>query len=165
MARPAICFLARYLEKPFEQPVPENGGPPNYSADRNAIALYEFPGQKVVTHFITEMPLRVSSTRGLGAYANVFAIESFIDELARAAGADPARIPASLPQGSARARCARPNARRSSAGPTIEKKENRGRGIAFARYKNYAAFVAVAIEVEVNPRNGRIRVVRAVGGQ
>ena len=42
-----------------------------------------------MTHFITDMPLRVSSTRGLGAYANVFAIESFIDELARAASVDP----------------------------------------------------------------------------
>lgn len=36
-----------------------------------------------------------------------------------------------------------------------------GRGIAFARYKNLAAYVAVALEVEVNPRNGRIRVLRA----
>ena len=86
---PGNLLSARYLEKPFAMPIPRNGGPPNYSADRNAIALYDFPGQRVVTHFITEMPLRVSSTRGLGAYANVFAIESFIDELARAAGADP----------------------------------------------------------------------------
>jgi CO/xanthine dehydrogenase Mo-binding subunit len=41
------------------------------------------------------------------------------------------------------------------------KTKNRGRGIAFARYKNLAAYVAVAIEVEVNPRTGRIRVLRA----
>ena len=66
---PGNLLSARYLEKPFEMPIPRNGGPPNYSADRNAIALYDFPGQRVVTHFITEMPLRVSSTRGLGAYA------------------------------------------------------------------------------------------------
>jgi len=43
-----------------------------------------------------------------------------------------------------------------------QKKENHGRGIAFARYKNLAAYVAVAIEVEVNRRSGRIRVIRAV---
>ena len=55
-----------------------------------------------------------------------------------------------------------PSARRSSIGTAIEKKENRGRGIAFARYKNFAALVAVAVEVEVSPRNGRIHVVRAV---
>ena len=80
---------ARYLEKPFAMPTPQNNGGPNFAADRNAIALYDFPGHNVLTNFITDMPLRVSSTRGLGAYANVFAIESFIDELAVAAGVDP----------------------------------------------------------------------------
>jgi len=35
------------------------------------------------------MPIRVSALRTLGAYANVFAVESFMDELAAAAGADP----------------------------------------------------------------------------
>src|SRR5918994_7718676 len=86
---PGNLLSARYLEKPFKQPVPRNGGPPNYAADRNAIALYDFPGQRVVTHFIPEMPLRVSSTRGLGAYGIVFAIESFMDELAHEHGVDP----------------------------------------------------------------------------
>jgi CO/xanthine dehydrogenase Mo-binding subunit len=86
---PGNLLSAAYLEKPFAMPKPINGGGPNYAADRNAIALYDFPGHNVTTHFITEMPWRVSSTRGLGAYANVFAIESFIDELAHAAQQDP----------------------------------------------------------------------------
>ena len=64
-------------------PQPAGGG------DRNAIPLYDFPSQQVVHHFIQEMPIRVSALRTLGAYANVFAIESFMDELAAAAGADP----------------------------------------------------------------------------
>jgi len=34
-------------------------------------------------------PVRTSALRSLGAYANVFAIESFMDELAAAAGIDP----------------------------------------------------------------------------
>src|SRR5690606_11722366 len=42
----------RYVDPPFEMPTPEDGGPPNYSSARNGIALYEFPGQKVVTHFV-----------------------------------------------------------------------------------------------------------------
>jgi CO/xanthine dehydrogenase Mo-binding subunit len=46
---------------------------------------------------------------------------------------------------------------------SYEKKPNRGRGIAFGRYKNLAAFVAIAMEVEVTQRNGRIRVLRVVG--
>ena len=86
---PGNLLSARYLEKPFPMPKPQNGGAPNFAADRNGIALYDFPGHNVLTHFITEMPLRVSSTRGLGAYANVFAIESFMDELAHSVGADP----------------------------------------------------------------------------
>ena len=51
--------------------------------------LYDFPRQRVVSHSIKEMPIRVSALRTLGAYANVFATESFMDELALAAGADP----------------------------------------------------------------------------
>jgi isoquinoline 1-oxidoreductase beta subunit len=56
---------------------------------RNADPLYALPQRRIVKHFIENTPLRVSSTRSLGAYANVFAIESFMDELALAAGKDP----------------------------------------------------------------------------
>jgi CO/xanthine dehydrogenase Mo-binding subunit len=44
---------------------------------------------KVLNNFVPDMPIRVSALRSLGAYANVFAIESFMDELAAAAGKDP----------------------------------------------------------------------------
>ena len=62
---------------------------PPAASDRNAVPLYEFPSQRVVEHLVAEMPVRVSALRSLGAFANVFAIESFMDELAAAAGADP----------------------------------------------------------------------------
>jgi nicotinate dehydrogenase subunit B len=150
-----------YLEKAFKQPVPEKGGPPNYDADRNAIAFYEFPGQRVVTHFITEMPLRVSSTRSLGAYANIFAIESFMDELARAAGVDAVEYRLRFLKDE-RARDVLTKCAERFGWGGYQRKENRGRGIAFGRYKNYAALVAVAVEVEVSPRNGRVHVLRAV---
>src|SRR5258707_10384499 len=68
---------------PTSPPQPAGGG------DRNSIPLYDFPSQRIVHHFIPEMPIRVSALRTLGAYANVFAIESFMDELAAAAGTDP----------------------------------------------------------------------------
>jgi CO/xanthine dehydrogenase Mo-binding subunit len=151
---------ARYLEKPFEQPVPGNGGGPNFSADRNSIPLYEFPGTTVRLHFITEQPLRVSSTRGLGAYANVFAIESFIDELAHAAGADPVEYRLRFLKNERGREILQAAADKFGWG-SYEKKEGRGRGIAFAQYKSKSgAFTAVALEVEVSKRNGRVRVLR-----
>lgn len=158
---PGNLLSARYLEKPFAMPLPVNGGPPNFAADRNAIALYDFPGQKVLTHFITEMPLRASSTRGLGAYANVFAIESFIDELAVAAQVDPVEYRLRFLK-DPRARDALVKAADAFGWSSWRKTEGRGRGIGFARYKNIAGYCAVALEVEVNRRNGRIRVLRAV---
>ena len=158
---PGNLLSAAYLEKPFAMPKPINGGGPNYAADRNAIALYDFPGHNVTTHFITEMPLRVSSTRGLGAYANVFAIESFIDELAHAHGADPVDYRLRFLK-DARARDALVKAAEKFGWSQWQKKPGRGRGIAFAKYKNIAGYCAVALEVEVNKQNGRIRVLRAV---
>jgi len=152
---------ARYLQKPFELPLPINGGPPNYAADRNAIALYDFPGHQVLTHFITDMPVRVSSTRGLGAYANIFAIESFIDELAHAFKADPVEYRLRYLK-DARARDVIQKAAAMLGWGAVVKKPGHGRGIGFAKYKNIATYCAVALEVEVNEKTGRIRVTKAV---
>src|SRR5690554_2759307 len=72
------------MERPEPIPQPTGGG------DRNAIPLYSFAASSRITnHFITQMPLRVSALRALGAYMNVFALECFLDELAAEAGADP----------------------------------------------------------------------------
>jgi CO/xanthine dehydrogenase Mo-binding subunit len=159
--QPGNLLPAGYLGKPFAQPVPVNNGAPNYAADRNAIAIYDFPGQNVLTHFITEMPVRVSSHRGLGAYANVFAIESFMDELAHATGSDPAEYRLQHLK-DPRARDAIRAAADRFGWSTWKRTPGRGRGIAFARYKNIAGYCAVALEVEVDSRSGSIRVLRAV---
>ena len=159
--QPGNLLSARYLEKPFSIPKPQNGGAPNFAADRNGIALYDFPGHNVLTHFITEMPLRVSSTRGLGAYANVFAIESFMDELAHSVGADPVAYRLRFLKDE-RARDAIVRAAEKFGWTQWQKSPGRGRGIGFAKYKNIAGYCAVALEVEVNRQSGRIRVLRAV---
>jgi nicotinate dehydrogenase subunit B len=158
---PGNLLSARYLEKPFAMPTPTNAGPPNYAADRNGIALYDFPGHRVRTHFITEMPLRVSSLRGLGAYGNVFAIESFMDELAHEAKTDVIAYRLRFLKDE-RAREVLMRAAEKFGWDTWQPQPQRGRGIAFARYKNVASYCAVALEVEVNRSNGHIRVLRAV---
>ena len=70
----------------------ERGG----GATRNAYAIYDLPRHRLIHHLLPHVPLRTSSLRGLGAWANVFAIESFMDELAELAGEDPVSYRLSL---------------------------------------------------------------------
>ncbi len=79
-----------YLEKPFPIPrsndiPPSNGG----GADRNAAPLYAIPNQVIAKRLIHDLPYRTSSLRGLGAFTNVFAIETLIDDIALDLGLDP----------------------------------------------------------------------------
>src|SRR5262245_20367967 len=82
-------LAARHLEQAFTPVPPADVAQPTGVSDLNAIPLYDFPSVKVLKHYIAEAPLRTSALRALGGYANVFALESFMDELAAAAGADP----------------------------------------------------------------------------
>ena len=77
---------------------------PQTGIHRNADPLYTFPRRRIVKHFLPDSPLRVSSLRGLGSYANVFAVESFMDEMAQAAGRGSGGVPPALPGRRARAR-------------------------------------------------------------
>jgi hypothetical protein len=70
---------ATALPLPINPPLAAGGG-----AERNAVPAYAVPNLKVINNRLTVMPLRTSAMRALGAYANVFAIESFVDELAHA---------------------------------------------------------------------------------
>jgi xanthine dehydrogenase molybdopterin-binding subunit B len=47
---------------------------------------------KVVAHRLLGVPLRSSAMRALGAHGNVFAAESFMDEIAHGRGLDPLAI-------------------------------------------------------------------------
>jgi len=152
---------ARQLETPFTPPPPEAIPQPAGGGDRNAIPLYKFPNAQVIHHFIPAMPLRVSALRALGAYMNVFSIESFMDELARAARADPVEFRLRHLQDERASEVIRLAAARFDwAG--YRRRPGRGRGFAFARYKNMAAYLATAFEIEVDRESGRVRVVRVV---
>ena len=155
-------LAAQHMAQPFAVPAPKPIPLPEGGGDRNAIPIYTFPNAHVVHHFIAAMPIRVSAMRALGAYHNVFSIESFMDELADAAGADPVEFRLRHlddPRGrDVIAKAAQAfgwqKGQRAPAG--------RGYGFGFARYKNLAAYCAVACEVEVNRESGRPRLVRAV---
>src|SRR5207302_2812412 len=154
-------LAAWYLEKPQRPGSARNIPQPAGGGDRNAIPLYAFPRQRVVNHLIPQMPVRVSALRTLGAYANVFAIESFLDELAAAAGSDPVEFRLRhLSDPRAKAVI---EAVASKAGWRAKQQGDgsRGRGIGFAKYKNLAAYVAVIADVEVDRATGEVRVPRA----
>jgi CO/xanthine dehydrogenase Mo-binding subunit len=142
--KPAL-IAARHLERAFDfAPAIDPALPPGGS-ERNAIPLYDFPGLQVVKNYVRETPRRASSLRGLGAYGNVFAIESFMDELARAAGAEPIDFRVKHlkdPRAVAVLEALKPHWN------AFPKGDHTGHGVAFARYKNLGAYCAVLAEVE-----------------
>jgi CO/xanthine dehydrogenase Mo-binding subunit len=150
------------VSKPFAPPEPKPIPQPAGGGDRNAIPIYKFPNAKVTSHFIPQMPIRVSALRSLGAYLNVFAIESFMDEMAGAANADPVEF---------RLKHLEDPRGKKVIETVIEhfdwknwKKTGpyHGRGFAFAKYKNLAAYMAIALDLEVDRNTGRVRLGRAV---
>jgi nicotinate dehydrogenase subunit B len=156
-------LAARSLATPFAEPAPRPIPMPEGGGDRNSIPLYKFPGTKVISHFLPAMPVRVSALRALGGYMNVFAIESFMDELALSAGADPVEFRLKHLD-DARAREVISTAAQRFGWSTRARPATPGRGygFAFARYKNLAAYCAIACEVDVDHATGRPRMVRAV---
>ena len=154
-------LAAWYLAEPQQMGPPTWPPQPAGGGDRNAIPLYDFPNQRVVHHFIQDMPIRVSALRTLGAYANVFAAESFMDELALAAGADPVAFRLAHLK-DPRARAVIEKVAAMAGWKAGEKGDGaRGRGIGFSRYKNLACYCAVIADVEVDRASGRVRVTRA----
>ena len=150
---------AAQLAKPFELSPAVNPALPAGGADRNCIPLYEFADLRIVNNYVKEMPLRSSSLRSLGAFGNVFAIESFMDECAAAAGIDPIAFRLNhLKDARARAVIEALAKRFRS----FRKTENHGRGIGFAKYKNLGAYCAVLAEVEATHELRVRRLVAAV---
>lgn len=157
----SALLAAWHREEPMEPPpvrpfLAFHGG-----VHRNADPLYRLPRKRIVKHLITARPLRTSSTRALGAYANVFAIESTMDELARLADVDPVEFRLRhLDDDRARA-VIEAAAERAGWGSAPEE-FGRGRGIGFAQYKNRYTYAAVVVDVVVDDETAAIRVERAV---
>jgi CO/xanthine dehydrogenase Mo-binding subunit len=130
------------IEAAAEPPMARGGG-----AGRNSVPDYDFPAYRAVNHRLLSMPLRTSALRSLGAFLNVFAAESFMDELALAAGRDPVEYRLAC-LSDPRARAVIESAARRSGWDHWSPAESAGHGIGFARYKNTSAYCAVVAEVE-----------------
>jgi nicotinate dehydrogenase subunit B len=156
-------LAGRHVAQAFAPPAPKPIPQPEGGGDRNAIPLYSFPSARVVHHFLPEMPVRVSAARGLGAYMNVFAIESFMDELAVEAGADPVAFRLGHLDNPRAKAVIEATATRFGWKGRSRGGDGHGFGFAFAQYKNLAAYCAVAVELTVDLESGRVQLMRIAG--
>ena len=156
---PARLLAAHYLEVPVPEIPPQPNRAHHGGIHRNMEPLYRFSETHLIKHLVRDLPHRCSTMRTLGGFANVFALESFLDELAIAAGIDPVALRLrSLADPRARACIEAVSAELGSLDGTPE---GTGRGLAFARYKNTKAYAAVGVELTVDA-SARISLVRAV---
>jgi CO/xanthine dehydrogenase Mo-binding subunit len=114
---------------------------------RNGIPGYDIAALEVVASRVLTMPVRTSSLRGLGATANVFAIESAMDELAELAGADPLEYRLRHLSDPRAKEVLQTVAGMADWGRQPEV-DSVGWGIAYSRYKNICGYCAVVARVE-----------------
>lgn len=165
VARPGagggVNLLAAWdLEKPFE---PGKGGVSagaDNGGDRNAIPLYNVGARRVLHHELPQGPLRSSAMRSLGAHANIFAAEGFMDELAAAAGADPVAFRLAHCEDARAAAVIRAAADAAGWDPDEKGGAGEGRGFGVARYKGSGAYYAAVARVRVD---GDVRVLSVNG--
>lgn len=155
--RAASFVSARHLENPFEftkggfSAGSYRNGIPEYSISAKQLHLYNYSG-----------PLRVSSLRGLGAYGNTFAMESFLDELIHKSGNDPVDFRIKILE-DPRAKTVLEKLGEKSGWKSRQKSANNGFGIAYSRYKNSTSYFAVLAQVEINKAAKSYRLKKLTG--
>jgi nicotinate dehydrogenase subunit B len=153
-------IYATHKKNPMSAPPVRSIPQPNGGADRNGIPLYNFDNMTVTKHLVTDRPIRTSALRGLGAYANVFAIESFMDEMANSIGEDPLAF-----------RLKHLNDERGIA--VLEKlaevsawrdrpsDSEEGWGLAFAQFKNRSSYFGIVMRLKADAEGKSIRLIKA----
>jgi nicotinate dehydrogenase subunit B len=144
-------------------PTPKNAF---VGGDRDAKVNYQIPNYRVTMHNLIDGVLHSSAMRGLGGTQNTFANESFMDELATAAKADPLAFRRAHLANDARAldllaaleKLGKWQARLSASGVNAAEHTAHGRGLSFVRYENTEAYVACIADVVVDRKTGHVRV-------
>jgi nicotinate dehydrogenase subunit B len=135
------------------------------SIQQNSAIPYAFPNVRIALHRLAETPFRPSWIRTPGRMQNTFANESFMDELAAAAGVDPLEFRLRYLKDSRGVELLTRLARlatwekRTSTGPKAAG-GNSGRGISYVKYELARTYVGAVADVEVDRKIGEIRVTR-----
>ena len=134
---------------------------------QNSGQPYQIANVKVNTKHVAEAFFRSSHLRSPGRIENSFANESFMDELASAAGVDPVEFRMRYLKDSRASDVIQAAAKlagwQKRAGPNPDAGSGnivKGRGISYLRYNNAITYVAAVAEVEVNKATGEIKVRR-----
>src|SRR5215813_11112852 len=145
---PRLLALAHLAGGRPMSPAPD--GPPTgaMGSVRNAVPGYDIPDRVIVRHRLLAMPIRTSSLRSLGAFLNVFAIESFMDELAAASGADPVEFRLAHLTDPRGRRVIEQAAQMSGWGGRAGRAGGTGLGLGYARYKGTSGYCAAVARVE-----------------
>jgi nicotinate dehydrogenase subunit B len=159
----------RALLGPDSAAMPQTHGQGAGAMTLNLDPPYAVPNLRIVSHHLKETPLRLSNLRAPGKIANVFAVESFADELAAAAGMDPVAFRL---RGLTDARAIEVLRRTAGAmdwqtrpSPNPHAAEGDllvGRGIAYMRYKQAENYVGIGMIAAVSKATGKIAVRRVV---
>ena len=158
-----VNLLAAWdLRTPFVKSPPPHIPQPFGDGDRNAVPFYELPKKEIRNHLLLDAPVRNGSFRTLGAHGNIYAIESFMDELAATAGLDPLAFRLAHLR-DPRAQAVLQTAADKAGWMPGQKSDGRhGRGLAFCRYKSIGMYGAVVVDVEIDRKTGVIKVPRVV---
>ena len=133
--------VAPYVAEPYYSP-------PLAGVHRNAYPYYDVPNPRVIKNLVRDQALRTSTLRSLGTHANVLAIETMMDALARAAGIDAMTFRLRHLKDERACAVLKAVAERARWGTPVA--AGCGRGLAFARYNNLKAYAAVVVDIEVD---------------
>ncbi len=138
------CAGAPEMPLSINMPLANGGG-----AQRNSVPVYNFPAWRAVNHRVMTMPLRTSSLRSLGAHCNVFAAESFMDEMATALEIDPLVFRLNHLDDT-RTRAVLEKAADMAAWSDRQPESGQGMGLAVSRYKNTGSYCAVVALIDAS---------------
>jgi CO/xanthine dehydrogenase Mo-binding subunit len=158
-SRPMLAFLAAGIPQPVGQSVAQVQG--------NAYPSYDLPNMTATVHWLKSTPLRPSNLRAPGKPGNVFAVESFIDELAAAANRDSlefrlAHLKDDFGVGLLKRVADRMNWKSRPSPVRGNGNVLLGRAISYVWYKHMDNRMAMGLEVSVERATGKVRVTRVV---